>query len=302
MTNMDPKRWIDRLSRRVERIIETPQHVLFGGRPLTESASNRLLDSGLNGLATILKRPAEPAADLTGPTAGRFVVRIETGDRPAYECTILQTFTRSEWERLRVGATVDCKIDADKPSLALLVAPGVTARERDTTGGPDQRGNVGAADQRGNVGGADQRRTSGGADQRRTSGAEQRDTPSGAEEHDAVDGAEEHDIFDEPPRFGDSASLIAAGKRANATVLESQPLGMKALGTTDPIFLLTLELRCDEEPEPWQVSFGQRVPKGAEGHVSPGCELHVAYHRPRHDDEVAVDWPATLKESSAEES
>ena len=225
-------------------MVEAPQNVIFGGRPLTESASHRLLDSGLDGLATILKRPAEPAADASTPAVGRFVVRIEMGDRPAYECTVLQPITQAEWAVLKVGATVDCKIDADRPNLAVLVPPRLTPRVA-----PRPR-----------------------------------------------------DSADDKPRFTDPAALITAGKRAVGTVIESEPAGIKVLGTADPIFMLTLELRCDEEPEPWQVKFGQRVPEGAEEHVSPGKELQVAYDNSGQDAKVSVDWPATLKEHGAQES
>jgi hypothetical protein len=97
-----------------------------------------------------------------------------------------------------------------------------------------------------------------------------------------------------PATSPDSKSLLSDGNRATATVIEAELLKIKTIGTTDPMYLLTLELRCDSEPEPWQVSFGQRVPKAATEHVSVGRELQVAYVRSGQDDGVTVDWPATL--------
>ena len=93
-------------------------------------------------------------------------------------------------------------------------------------------------------------------------------------------------------RIESSADLLATGRRAVATVSESSPLGQKAPGTEDEFFLLVLELRAAGE-SPWSVRFGQRVPRGAESLVAPGCELQVAFSAVGEDDAVAVDWPAT---------
>jgi hypothetical protein len=308
MTDTDPKRrWIDRLSRGVERLIETPQNVLFGGRPLSESEASRLLAYGVTGLATILKRPSAPDTE-HDPTPGRFVVRIETGDRPAYECTILQTVTHAEWERLRLGATVDCRIDADRPNLALLIVP--RPRTRD-------------------VGDDLPRRTDSATSRPATSPASPTPRPPTTRPPVSLDFPTPLPITSldsptsrpptsldfptpradsvtprpttsldsstsRPPTSLDSESLLSDGNRATATVIEAEPLKIKTIGTTDPMYLLTLELRCDSEPEPWQVSFGQQVPRAAIEHVSPGRELQVAYVRSGQDDGVTVDWPATL--------
>jgi hypothetical protein len=93
-------------------------------------------------------------------------------------------------------------------------------------------------------------------------------------------------------RIESSADLLAAGRRAVATVSESSPLGQKAPGTEDEFFVLVLELRAAGE-SPWSVRFGQRVPQGAESLVAPGCELQVAFSAVGEDDAVAVDWPAS---------
>ena len=93
-------------------------------------------------------------------------------------------------------------------------------------------------------------------------------------------------------RIESAADLISSGRRAVAVVRESSPLGQKAPGTEDELFLLVLELRADGE-HPWPVRFGQRVPKGAEALVEPGRELQVAFSAVGDDDAVAVDWAAT---------
>jgi hypothetical protein len=94
-------------------------------------------------------------------------------------------------------------------------------------------------------------------------------------------------------RITDSSQLIATGRRAKATVLSSRPMGKKAPGTDDEFFLLDLELEPSDEPQPWKVSFGMRVPKGAEEMVAAGRQLEVAFAQPNDDDCVAVDWPAS---------
>ena len=94
-------------------------------------------------------------------------------------------------------------------------------------------------------------------------------------------------------RITDSSQLIATGRRAMATVLSSEPMGKKAPGTDDEFYLLDLELKADDEPRTWKVNFGMRVPKGAEGMVTKGEELQVAFAAVGDPDRVAVDWPAT---------
>ena len=94
-------------------------------------------------------------------------------------------------------------------------------------------------------------------------------------------------------RITDSSQLIATGRRAMATVLSSEPMGKKAPGTDDEFYLLDLELKADDEPRTWRVNFGMRVPKGAEGMVTKGEELQVAFAAVGDPDRVAVDWPAT---------
>jgi hypothetical protein len=94
-------------------------------------------------------------------------------------------------------------------------------------------------------------------------------------------------------RVTDSSELIATGRRATATVLSSEPMGQKAPGTDDEFYLLDLELRADDVPRSWKVSFGMRVPKGAEEMVAVGSEIQVAFTAVGDPDQTAVDWRAT---------
>jgi hypothetical protein len=57
--------------------------------------------------------------------------------------------------------------------------------------------------------------------------------------------------------------------------------------------LLRLELRSDDEPDPWDVEIGQRVPKGAEKLVEKARQLTAAYLEVDGGDSVAVDWGAS---------
>ena len=94
-------------------------------------------------------------------------------------------------------------------------------------------------------------------------------------------------------RITDSSQLIATGRRATARVLSSEPMGKKAPGTDDEFYLLDLELNADDEPRPWKVNFGMRVPKGAEEMVAVGSELQVSFAAVGDQEQVAVDWPAS---------
>lgn len=93
----------------------------------------------------------------------------------------------------------------------------------------------------------------------------------------------------------DSSQILAKGKRARATVSDSKDLEMTAPGTDDPVYLLRLQLRSDDEPGPWDVEIGQRVPQGAEKLVEKGEHLTVAYLEVDEGDSVAVDWRASSK-------
>jgi hypothetical protein len=90
----------------------------------------------------------------------------------------------------------------------------------------------------------------------------------------------------------DSSQILSKGKRASATVNEAKDLEMTAPGTDDPIYLLGLELRSDDEPDPWDVEIAQRVPKRAEKLVHKGGQLTAAYLEVDEGDSVAIDWDA----------
>jgi hypothetical protein len=116
-------------------------------------------------------------------------------------------------------------------------------------------------------------------------------TPTGFREPPKVIGGPSLDLAG--MRITDSSQLIATGRRASAMVLSSEPMGKKAPGTDDEFYLLGLEVKTDDEPQPWKVSFGMRVPKGAEEMVAVGSELQVAFTAVGDPDQTAVDWPAS---------
>jgi hypothetical protein len=91
----------------------------------------------------------------------------------------------------------------------------------------------------------------------------------------------------------DSAGILSEGRRATAKVIESKPLGQKTPDGLDEFHLIALELRTPDEPEPWRVAVGQRVPGGAEGLLAEGSELEVAFLEVDEGDSVAVDWPSS---------
>jgi hypothetical protein len=96
-----------------------------------------------------------------------------------------------------------------------------------------------------------------------------------------------------PVSMMDSSQIVERGKRATATVLQSAKLDQTAPGSGDPLYLMNLELRSEEEADPWKVQIGQRVPKGAVELIADGSELRVAYMEIDKGDSVAVDWKAT---------
>lgn len=96
-----------------------------------------------------------------------------------------------------------------------------------------------------------------------------------------------------PVSMMDSSQIIESGKRATATVLQTAKLDQTAPGSGDPLFMMNLELRSDDQPESWKVQIGQRVPNGGVDLIADGGELQVAYIEVDKGDSVAVDWNAT---------
>lgn len=96
-----------------------------------------------------------------------------------------------------------------------------------------------------------------------------------------------------PVSMMDSSEIVANGRPASATVLQTAKLDQTAPGSGDPLYVMNLELSSDEQPEPWKVQIGQRVPKGAVDRIANGSELRVAYMEVDKGNSVAVDWPAT---------
>ncbi len=91
----------------------------------------------------------------------------------------------------------------------------------------------------------------------------------------------------------DSADVLAEGKRATARIEQANELDVKAPGSGDPMYELVMEMRSNDEPEPWRIRIGQRVPAGAEDLVREGGELTVAYLEVDDGHSAAVDWAAT---------
>jgi hypothetical protein len=210
---------LDKLSDRVQRVVDTPYNLLFRGAAVTDSAKMRLLENGLPGHATILKAPVHGST--VSEEMDRFRVRVELEGREPYEVTIWQSFAAWEVELMQPGAVVECRVDPADSKRLVLLAP---LSER---------------------------------------------------------------------RFASAAELIAAGRAARATVKGAEKTDMAAPGSSDPVYMLTLELRADEVPEPWSVTFPQRVPPEAVGLLAPGGELQVAYTAVGDPDAVAVDWAAS---------
>jgi hypothetical protein len=65
----------------------------------------------------------------------RFGVRVEIPGREPYEATTLQEIGRYEFDRLRSGAVIPCRVDPRRPSNVLLIVDG----DNELTGTVDSR-------------------------------------------------------------------------------------------------------------------------------------------------------------------
>ena len=50
-------------------------------------------------------------------------MRVELPGRDPYKTKVWQSFGKSDWEQLRRGAVVECRVDSGNPGLVLLCAP-----------------------------------------------------------------------------------------------------------------------------------------------------------------------------------
>lgn len=116
--------FLDRVSDRIDAVLDAPVNLVARGRPVTESARRRLIAEGVPGTAVVLKAPKRCQAGPSNPAWHRFTVRVEVPGHHPYEATMLQEIGRYEFERLRPGAVVPCRVDPEASSVVLLIVDG----------------------------------------------------------------------------------------------------------------------------------------------------------------------------------
>jgi hypothetical protein len=122
------RKWIDRVrkvDRLVERVADAPANLVGGGRPISDSAKRDLYEKGIDGVATVVKAPSKGRVSQVNRNLGRFTVTIQVPDKQPYETNVWQEFMGDEWERMRPGMEVPCKVDPEKPELVWLTPTGL---------------------------------------------------------------------------------------------------------------------------------------------------------------------------------
>lgn len=114
---------------RVDKALEIAEHApqtLFARRGLvTIPQKRKVYETGIRGQAEIVEAPGEHShSDIAAENVGRFRVRVELPDRPAYEVKMTQSYSFGyEAEALSEGAVVECRVDPKNEKRVLLVAP-----------------------------------------------------------------------------------------------------------------------------------------------------------------------------------
>ncbi len=118
------RRTRDRVDKALEIVEHAPQ-TLFARRGLvTIPQKRKVYETGIRGHAVILKAPGEHSRSDIQENVGRFQVRVELPDRPAYEARMTQSYSFGyEAEALSEGAVVECRVDPNNYKRILLVAP-----------------------------------------------------------------------------------------------------------------------------------------------------------------------------------
>jgi hypothetical protein len=121
-------KWIDRIKkvdRMVDRVADAPANLVGGGRAISDTAKRDLYEKGLDGVATVVKAPSKGRVSQVNRNLGRFTVTIEIPDQQPYETNVWQEFMGDEWEQMRPGMQVPCKVDREKPELVWLTPTGI---------------------------------------------------------------------------------------------------------------------------------------------------------------------------------
>jgi hypothetical protein len=121
------RKWLDRIAkvdRTVERIADAPANLVGRGRPITDSAKRDLWEKGVDGVATVVKAPSKQRVSTVRDNVGRFTVRVAIADEQLYETNVWQEFMADEWEQLRPGMEVACKVDPENHERVWLTPTG----------------------------------------------------------------------------------------------------------------------------------------------------------------------------------
>ncbi|MDP9187893.1 MAG: hypothetical protein M3O25_01435 [Actinomycetota bacterium] len=100
-----------------------PDNVIHGGKPVSDSAKRTIYQEGLPGRATVLKAPGKSRVGEVHNAVASFSVRVEIEGREPYDAKTKQSFGRYEWDRLRPGAVVECRVDRSDDQKVLLIVP-----------------------------------------------------------------------------------------------------------------------------------------------------------------------------------
>jgi hypothetical protein len=119
--------FLDRVSDKIEAVVEAPYTLAGRGRPVTMTARRRLMAEGVPGTAVVVKPPRRFRGGPSSLAWQRFGVRVEIPGREPYEATTLQEIGQHEFDHLQQGAVVPCRVDPDEPSSVLLIVDGDNA-------------------------------------------------------------------------------------------------------------------------------------------------------------------------------
>lgn len=106
-----------------ERVSNPVENAVGAGRPITDAAKSKLYEVGLEGRAEILQAPGKQRVSAVKENVGRFTVRVMLPGEEPYEINVWQSFWKREWELLKPGSTVLCRVDPNHRKRALLLVP-----------------------------------------------------------------------------------------------------------------------------------------------------------------------------------
>jgi hypothetical protein len=221
-------------------------------------------DKGVLARGTVLSVD-DTGVQVNESSLAQVTLRVDAGDRPAYEVTVTETLTPIEAAATTVGKVVPVWVDPDDGAKVAIDTSATLPKKR-------------------------RRHTAAVAAGATTTGA----TTTGAVATGALAAAPAPASIEADAAAAREATILAGGRPATAIVIRATEAGPAPAGTTHAA-LVSYELNVqpsDPSTPPYQVTVLHTTPDTVANVPAPGTELAIKID-PTDGSRVAIDWAAS---------